>query len=65
MFTEDELRRLAACCNREGKFLRDVEEAGIPTAANQAACAALRAKCVTLADDLQKAEAAKSKAEQR
>jgi hypothetical protein len=63
MFTENELRLLARCCNRELKFLRDVEEVGIATVADQHQVAALRANCVFLADEAKKAEAAKSKAE--
>jgi len=63
MFTESELRLLARCCHREAKFLRDIEEAGIPTLVEQHHVAALRAQCVFLADDLKKAEAAKAKSE--
>jgi len=65
MFTENELRKLATCCARESKFLRDVEEAGIPTAIDQSEVAALRAKCVGLADEMRKAEATKAAAKSK
>lgn len=63
MFTEKELLVLARCCQREGKFLREIEEAGIPTVTDQHQVASLRAKCVSLAEELKMAEAAKSKGE--
>lgn len=60
-FTIEELKTLAGCCNRELKFMRDIEECGVPTAIQQGAIAALRAKCIETASTLQKAEAAKAK----
>lgn len=67
MFSARELQTLAGACYREVEFLRQVEGCGVPTAIQQGAIAALRAKCIELAQNAAKAEeaAAKDKEEKK
>mgnify|MGYP001577501430 FL=1 len=64
MFNVQELNLIAESCLTEKKFLESVEARGIPTANLIASVTAIRAKAMEKAQELQRAELAKAKAEE-